>query len=421
MSGQEPVEGDDFDPLNSSFENSLNNNSIGYEMQDNSSLSTDMEQLFSMEHFHDVFFQVGIEKEIISAHKCILAARCPYFYNMFTLGFKETNSSSNDPIKKPNISSNVFREVLRFLYCGKVTISSSNVVPLIEAAGEMELPSLKKLCLRFIENHIEECFESELFLTSLSEVSLIEILQSDYLNLREEYLFEKVVKWGKLQLDKEDENSSLRDVLNNVIEYVRFPLIKPEYLLNNVEPLDVVPHELIFEAYKYYATNETSVVKNRRAVLRGDEGRINPNRKGIYVVQVFKQDKHVHYRWQVKNFSKITKKHISSPAFQLAGQSWKVLLYPKGDSYATHISVFLSLVIENVQQSSCYCDFTLRIVNQKDIQNLSVEHECFNEHFQKDSASLGRQQLLSLERLHDPQAGFLVDDTLYVDVIVKVL
>lgn len=219
-----------------------------------------------------------------------------------------------------------------------------------------------------------------------------------------------------------DGESTLREAIQNVVEFIRFPLIKPEYLLYSVEPLDIVPHELIFEAYKYYSTNETSFVRNRRAVLRGDEGRINPNRKGIYVVQVFKQNVHAHYRWRIPNFSKISKKHISSPLIQLGGYTWKVLLYPKGDSYSTHISVFLSLVIENTQQTSaCYCDFTLRVVNQKDIQNLSVEHECFNEHFQKDSASLGRQQLLSLDRVMDAQAGFLVDDTLYVDVIVKIL
>lgn len=224
-----------------------------------------------------------------------------------------------------------------------------------------------------------------------------------------------------IRIDRKDSTSSVRDIIKNVVDFIRFPLIKPEYLLNSVEPLDIVPHELLFEAYKYYSTNETSFVKNRRAVLRGDEGRINPNRKGIYVVQVFKQNAHAHYRWRIPNYSKISKKHVSSPLIQIGGHTWKVVLYPLGDSFNTHISVFLSLVIENNNQSSAYCDFTLRVVNQKDMQNLSVEHECFNEHFQKDSASLGRQQLLALERLNDPQSGFLVDNTLYIDVIIKML
>ena len=81
---------------------------IGSDLQETSTLSTDFEQLYQMEHFRDVFFLIGSEhehdQELISAHKCVLAARCPYFHNMFTLGFRESTSSADNPIKKPNVT-----------------------------------------------------------------------------------------------------------------------------------------------------------------------------------------------------------------------------------------------------------------------------------------------------------------------------
>jgi hypothetical protein len=395
-------------------------------MVDTSSLSNDFERLFESQEFHDVVFLVGPEERQIYAHRSILSSRSGYFHAMFTVGLRE---SHDETVKKPNIDPDVFSEVLRFVYSGKVQLNSSNVIEVLEAASEMDLSILKKLCLNFIETNIRDCFDNDQFLANLSEASYIEILQSDYLNLKEEYLFTKVIEWGNIQanvaLTEKNENEpapTLQNIVQNVIQFIRFPLMKPEFVAQSVESLQVVPHILIFEAYRYFSTNDTSHVKNRRHVLRGDEGRINPNKKGVYLVQVLKENTSAQFRWRVSNFSLINKKHISSPMFTLGEYSWKMLLYPKGDSYDTHVSVFLSLVLESKQQNkSVYCDFTLRIVNQADIQAKSVEHECFNEHFTKDSASLGRQQLLLLSKLNEKAAGFLVDDTLYVDVIIKIL
>ena len=103
--------------LNTSHVDATQFGALGVDLQDTSSLSTDLEQLYQLEHFRDVFFLVGSpstsppvsgeiieEPEIVSAHKCVLAARCPYFHNMFTLGFRESGiSSKEDPIKKPNL------------------------------------------------------------------------------------------------------------------------------------------------------------------------------------------------------------------------------------------------------------------------------------------------------------------------------
>lgn len=161
-------------------------------MVDTSALSNDYERLFESQEFHDIVFLVGPEERPVKAHKCILSSRSGYFHAMFTVGLRE---SHDETVKKPNINPDVFLEVLRFVYCGKVQLNSSNVIEILEASSEMDLSILKKLCLSFIETNIRDCFDNEMFLSNLSEPSFIEILQSDYLNLKEEYLFRYVTRF----------------------------------------------------------------------------------------------------------------------------------------------------------------------------------------------------------------------------------
>ncbi|KAL0486915.1 actin-binding protein IPP [Acrasis kona] len=380
-------------------------------MVDASALSHDMERLFESESFCDVSFLVGPQEKQIMAHRGILTSRSDYFHNMFTVGLRE---SQENIVKKPNIRPDVFYEVLRFIYSGKVNICNNNVIEVLKAAAEMDLCKLKKLCLSFIENHSKNCFENQNFLSQLSESTLIEILQSDYLNLSESYIFERVMDWGIFQ-----SSNDLVNTLKNVIQFVRFPLMRPDYLSQRVEPLQVVPHLLIFEAYRYYSTNDASHVRNRRSVLRGDEGHINPNKKGVYMVQMLKEGSHAHFRWRIVEFSKLNKKYVGSPVFNFGEQEWKLILYPKGDTFDSHLSLFLNMVTDgNKQCRTVHCDFTLRVVNQIDMQHKSVDHEVFSEQFTKYQSTLGRQQFMPLNKL---DAGFLIDDVLYIDLIIKFL
>jgi len=53
---------------------------------------------------------------------------------------------------------------------------------------------------------------------------------------------------------KENESQALKHVLRNVIVHIRFPMMSPNELLENVEPFkDVIPKYLLAEAYKFNA------------------------------------------------------------------------------------------------------------------------------------------------------------------------
>ena len=85
-------------------------------------------------------------------HKLILASNSDFFKQLLFNDFKETYSGRveigfSDP-------DNVFADVLRFLYTGKVNISKKNAVALMATADHYLIESLKSVALTFINEMI---------------------------------------------------------------------------------------------------------------------------------------------------------------------------------------------------------------------------------------------------------------------------
>ena len=72
----------------------------------------DLSRIFECGEFTDIAFLVGAEK--IRGHKAILAGRCSYFARMFKTDMKESDANEV-PVK--DIKPDVFRELLKFIYC----------------------------------------------------------------------------------------------------------------------------------------------------------------------------------------------------------------------------------------------------------------------------------------------------------------
>merc|ERR1711962_392571 len=107
-----------------------------------SSLATDLEKLFLAEESSDVAFEIN--GEVIPAHKVILTARVPAFENMFALGMKEANSGR---IKIDDVDAAAFKQVLRFIYCGKfpekLDETAESLLPIADKYG---IDDLKDAC-----------------------------------------------------------------------------------------------------------------------------------------------------------------------------------------------------------------------------------------------------------------------------------
>lgn len=90
--------------------------------------------------------------KILRAHKVVLAARSPVFYQMITAGLKP---SRDNVARIADFDSTVMKEALRFIYCCEVENLPEIVYDLHQAAGKYDLQSLKQLCVDFIYDNMK--------------------------------------------------------------------------------------------------------------------------------------------------------------------------------------------------------------------------------------------------------------------------
>jgi hypothetical protein len=182
--------------------------------------------------------------------------------------------------------------------------NKNNVCAFFESACMLECAPLKTLTLEYIERHTSHVFKTDGFL-NLSENSIKEIVKSDYLTMPENEIFDNLIQWGKFQyLLKLEEKSSPLDVLKKfkkikeeikpqeiknivtpVMEFIRFPLMSPDILLDEIESKEVVPENLLHEAYRFITLkhrllteNENVRMKPRRVGVLQATIKLNPNR-----------------------------------------------------------------------------------------------------------------------------------------------
>ncbi|PQQ00146.1 hypothetical protein Pyn_40361 [Prunus yedoensis var. nudiflora] len=129
-------------------------------------------------------------------------------------------------------------------------------------------------------------------------------------------------------------------------------------------------------------------------------------------------NKHV---WKIEEFSKLTPERLESKPFNAGGQTWKIVLYPKGmnDVKDTHVSLFLKLANpEKLSTASkILAQFTLRIVDQ-----LSAKHffRQASHCFRASSPSWGWSNFIMLGFFKERDKGYLVMNTCVVEAEVTV-
>ena len=108
-----------------------------------STLSSDLCELFNSSNFSDVAFLVEGHK--FPAHKAILSIRSPMLYAMFGNGMKESVATE---VIVEDIERDIFKEVLRFIYSGFVSpnVLDTSPIHLLAAADKYHLCRLKAVC-----------------------------------------------------------------------------------------------------------------------------------------------------------------------------------------------------------------------------------------------------------------------------------
>ena len=207
------------------------------------------------EQFCDMILEVGSgdDQARLKAHRIVLCAASPFFYNALNSDMKEKEEGV---IRLEETSKAVMEDVLEYLYTGHVDINEENAYCLMAVADYLILPSLKVLSAMviaqtlsfsncamayysaikyrseelqrgardFIVANFESVAKSEDFL-NLSMEQVEEWISSDEITVKgEEKIFELILRWTE-----RDESRKCNDFLH-LLHHVRCVYVSRDYL-----------------------------------------------------------------------------------------------------------------------------------------------------------------------------------------------
>ena len=222
-------------------------------------------------------------KQVIPAHKFILAIGSPVFEAMFYGELAETK----DTIELPDCDNESLLELFRYMYSDELNLSGSNVMGVLYLAKKYIVPSLTNKCVEYlkekldpsnvfsilpfaqkyeekalvdrcwmvIENHTEAAVKSEAFET-IERSLLEEVVARDNLSIKEVSLFQAVDRWATTQCEKqglaEDGPIKRRILGEEMIKALRFPVMTGEEFVVNVVDTNILTSDEVVTLFKYF-------------------------------------------------------------------------------------------------------------------------------------------------------------------------
>ncbi|KAI3896472.1 hypothetical protein MKX03_014619 [Papaver bracteatum] len=121
------------------------------------------------------------------------------------------------------------------------------------------------------------------------------------------------------------------------------------------------------------------------------------------------------FNWTIENFSKLNAHDGAySDVFSVGCFKWKARIYPKGDSRVyDQLSLFLCPV--NLTRS-LITEFRFAVTSQTDRNNRVTKDIKYE--FPENGLGRGWSSFMSLSELHNPDKGYLLNDTCVIKVEV---
>jgi hypothetical protein len=248
----------------------------------------------------------GEEFEDLYAHRCILAAWSEPFRVMFTTAGMVESSPEKLPLEiaVQDLPYSAFKCCLEYLYSGNIALTMENAFQVLSFAEKYDLQNLKPKVEEFLSQNlsVENCCEivqaaDQFAFNNLRELALnfifqnfksvslqeswrllsgqllIGILKRDDVVVEcEERVFEALLSWLNFQPDL----LRFDDLLLEMIDLIRFPLMHPSYLYANVEMLplwskcsaqvQLAVKECMLDAYRAYAIPKSLAISDRIAM-----------------------------------------------------------------------------------------------------------------------------------------------------------
>ena len=223
----------------------------------------------------DTIFIIGPEKIKMHGVRALLANISPVFRAQLFGNFKE--SQKNEEIEFPTLSPIVFECILRCSLGLNPKICERSAVSLLSASQMLQIEALQKECHHYLQHCIHE--KNVLFLLnsayclnsldadlcakckkiifgasvdsilqnegfySLHPDLLIEIISSNELEAKEEFIWESVIKWAqnvmakKLKFvsdDAKENEFGMHSILKPIIPHIRYTLMEKAFFVESV-------------------------------------------------------------------------------------------------------------------------------------------------------------------------------------------
>ncbi|XP_053415441.1 kelch-like protein 38 [Nycticebus coucang] len=187
----------------------------------------------------------------VPCHRNVLASSSPYFRAMFCGSFRENREAK---VQLKGIDAPTLEQIVCYVYTGEVSITSENVLPLMEAASMLQYPKLFEACSSYLQRQLtpSNCLgmlrlseilscqtlkkkAREVALTHFPEVAasadlkelcaleLRNYLSDDGLCGEEEKVFEALMAWIKHDLQ------ARKQYVQELFEQVRLQYIHPAF------------------------------------------------------------------------------------------------------------------------------------------------------------------------------------------------
>ncbi|KAK8671506.1 hypothetical protein V6N13_038100 [Hibiscus sabdariffa] len=122
--------------------------------------------------------------------------------------------------------------------------------------------------------------------------------------------------------------------------------------------------------------------------------------------------------WTIENFSRLNTKKLYSDIFFIGGYKWRILIFPKGNN-VDHLSMYLDAADSTTLPYGWrrYTQFSLAVCNQ--IHDKYTIRKDTQHMFNARESDWGYTSFMPLGDLSDPHKGYLVNDTLEAEVVVR--
>mmetsp|Transcript_36892 Transcript_36892/g.61113 ORF Transcript_36892/g.61113 Transcript_36892/m.61113 type:complete len:478 (+) Transcript_36892:72-1505(+) len=419
--------------------------------------------LFNDESLSDVQLVVGTRR--FRCHKVILASMSTYFRSLFTGGMQE---SQQHEISLHGVDPDCCEQVLRLLYGQAVQITPDNLLTFMHLADFYGVPQLllrteslleqyvtvqssnccaklveatslrctkaQQHCLRVVLQDFAEAFRQPAFL-GLELNVLAEVLGHDeLLCAHEEDALDGMLLWWEAQ---QAQSPSALDVL---LPLVRWPLLSTETLSQlDQRSATLRSHpafcELLLEGFRFHSADACA-----KAAMRASSPRCRVRKGMLTLAPLLAEGPWIcefpvptgslfphsfSFVWNIPHFCSLSCLSMYSPSFNISGHTWKIYMYPKGNNnQGKQLSVYLDSGITDTHEQ-LHCTFKLAVINYKrggGDMGININDSVVKESqhaFCKRAKDWGFREFMPLDRLEDPQAGYLNECGVTIGVLLE--